>query len=77
MTTLQPHAHSASDCRTALRERRKCPGATIRRHQVRSRLTKLAAAKAQADCAALWADHALDPLRDKVALGQADVRHAY
>jgi len=28
-----------------------------------------AAAKAQSDCLALWADHALDPLRDKIALG--------
>ena len=29
----------------------------------------IAAAKAQSDCLALWADHALDPLRDKIALG--------
>ena len=29
-----------------------------------------AIAKAQADCAALWADHNLDPLRDKVPLGE-------
>jgi Caspase domain len=29
-----------------------------------------AVAKAQADCAALWADHNLDPLRDKVPLGE-------
>ena len=28
-----------------------------------------AAAKAQADCVALWADHALDPLRDKITRG--------
>jgi hypothetical protein len=29
-----------------------------------------AVAKAQADCAALWANHDLDPLRDKVPLGE-------
>jgi hypothetical protein len=29
-----------------------------------------AVAKAQAECAALWADHNLDPLRDKVPLGE-------
>jgi hypothetical protein len=34
-----------------------------------------AAAKAQADCAALWADHALDPLRDKVPLGDDSNPH--
>src|SRR5262249_20823491 len=29
-----------------------------------------AIAKANADCAAIWADHALDALRDKVPLGE-------
>src|SRR5262245_43095976 len=29
-----------------------------------------AAAKAQAECATLWVDHNLDPLRDKVPLGE-------
>jgi hypothetical protein len=31
--------------------------------------SETALAKAQSDCLALWADHALDPLRDKIALG--------
>jgi hypothetical protein len=30
-----------------------------------------AAAKAKAECASLWTDHAFDPFRDKLALGEA------